>query len=73
MKNVTSDKATAGEIPVKALKNSKTYFLELINCITGAIRNNKFSDFLKLSDITPVYKIIDPSDHANDRPIGVLP
>ena len=35
--------------------------------------NNKFPDSLKLSDITPVYKKLDPSDKANYRPVSVLP
>ena len=32
-----------------------------------------FSDSLKLSDITPVYKKREPSDKANYRPVSVLP
>ena len=48
-------------------------FFYLINCINEAIRNNKFPDSLKLSDITPVYKKLDPSDKANYRPVSVLP
>ena len=55
-KNLLLDKVTAGEIPVKVLKNSEICFFELTHCINEAIRNNKFPDFLKLADITPVYK-----------------
>ena len=36
-------------------------------------RFHKFPDSLKLSDITPVYKKLDPSDKANYRPGSVLP
>ena len=48
-------------------------FFDLTNCINEAIRNNKFPDSLKLSDITPVFKKLDPSDKANYRPVSVLP
>ena len=73
MKSLPSDKATAGDIPVNILKNSENCFFYLTNCINEAIRNNKFPDSLKLSDITPVYKKLDPSDKANYRPVSVLP
>ena len=33
----------------------------------------KFPDSLKLSDIIPVFKRLDPSDKANYRPVNVLP
>ena len=69
VKSLFSDKATAGEIPVNVLKNSEN----LTNCINEAIRNNNFPDSLKLSDITPVFKKLDPSDKANYTPVSVLP
>ena len=72
VKNLPSDKATAGEIPVNLLKNSEIFFFELTNCINEAIRNNKFLDPLKLSDITPAYKKLDPSDTVSYRPVSVL-
>ena len=67
MKRLPSDKAT--EIPV----NCENCFFDLTNFINGAIRNNKFPDSLKLTDITTVYKKLDPSDKANYRPVSVLP
>ena len=73
MKSLPSDKAAAREIPVNLLKNSENCFFDLTNCINKAIRNNKFPDSLKLSDITPVFKKLDPSDKANYRPVSVLP
>ena len=48
-------------------------FAYLTNCINVAIRNNKFSDSLNLSGITPVYKKLDFSDRDNYGPVGVLP
>ena len=56
VKSLPSDKATAEEIPVNVLKNSEICFFDLTNCVNEAIRNNKFPDSLKLSDITPMYK-----------------
>ena len=73
MKSLPSDKATAGDIPVNVLKNSEIYFFNLTNCKNEAIRNNKFPDSLKLFDITPVYKKLDPSDKTNYRLVSVLP
>ena len=59
---------SAGEIPIKILRESTVCFPELTNCISESLTNNKFSDtFLKLSDITPVYQKFDPSDKANYR------
>ena len=73
VKSLPSDKATTGDIPVNILKNSENYFFYLTNCINEAIRNNKFPDSLKLSDITPVYKKLDPTDETYYRPVSVLP
>ena len=50
----------------------KIAFFDLTNCINKAIRNNKFPDSLKLSDITPVFKKLDPSDKANYRRVTGL-
>ena len=72
VKILPSDKATATEIPLNVLKNFENCFFDLTNCINKAIRNNKFPDSLKLSDITPVFKKLDPSDKANYRPASVL-
>ena len=72
-KTLPSDKASAGEIPIKVLKESKFCFLELTNCINESLGNNKFPDALKLSHITPVFKKSDPSDKTNYRPVSILP
>ena len=73
VKSFLSDKATAGEIPINVLKNCENCFFDLTNCINKAIRSNKFPDSLKLSDITPVFRKLDPSGKANYRPVSVLP
>ena len=61
VKRLPSDKASAGEIPVDILKNSDFCFSELTKCINKAFNENKFPDTLKLSDIVPVFKKLDPS------------
>ena len=73
MKHLSSDKVSADEIPIKILKESTFCFPELTNCINESLTNNKFPDTLKLSDITPVFKKLGPSDKANYRPVTILP
>ena len=74
MKNLPSDKASSGEIPIKILKESKFCFLELTSCIINeSLTNKKLPDISKVSDITPVFKELDPSDIANYRPVSILP
>ena len=66
MKNLPSDKVSSGEIPIEILKESAF-------CFSESLTNNKFPDTLKLSDITPVFKKLDPSDKANYRLVSILP
>ena len=73
VKNLPSDKAASGEIPVDILKDSEFCFSELAKCINKAFNENKFLDTLKLSDIVPVFKKLDPTDKTNFRPNSVLP
>ena len=73
MKSLPPDKATAGDIPINVLKKCEKCFFDLTSCINEAITNNKLLDSLKLSDITPVFKKLDPSDKANYRPVSLLP
>ena len=73
MKNLPSDKATAGEMPVDILKNSEFCYSELTKCINKAFNKNTFLDTLKLSDIVPVFKKLDPTDKTNFKPVSILP
>ena len=73
VQNLPSNKVSAGEIPSKILKESTFCFPELTNCINKSSTNNKFPDTLKISDITTVFKKLDPSDKANYRPLSILP
>ena len=73
MKNLPSDKATAGEVPVDILKNSEFCFSELTKRINKDFNENKIPDTLKLSDIVPVFKQLNPTDKTNFRVVSVLP
>ena len=63
---------STGEIPIKILKESTSCFPELTNCINESLTNNQFLDTLKLSDIRPVFKKLDPNDKANYIPVSIL-
>ena len=71
MKNLPSDKATAREIPVDILKNSEFCFSELTKCINKAFKENESPDNLKLFDIVPVFKKLDPTDKTNFRSVSL--
>ena len=73
VKKLPSDKVSAGAVPIKILKESKFCFPELTNCMNESLTNNKFPDTLKLSDITPFFKKLDPNDKENYRPVSILP
>ena len=55
VQNLPSDKVSAGEIPLKILKELEFCFPELTNCINESLTNNKFPDTLEPSDITPIF------------------
>ena len=73
LKNLPSDKASAGEIPIKILKKSKFCFPEITNCINESLTSNKLPDTSKPFDITPVFKKLDPSCKASYKPVSILP
>ena len=73
IEELPSNKATAGEIPVKILKESGFTFEYLTSCVNEAILSGKSPDFLKLSNIVPVHKKKDSSDKCNYRPVSILP
>ena len=66
-----SNKGTAGEIPIKILKESGFTFEYLTSYVNEVILFGKFPDFLKLSNIVPQKK--DPIDKCNYRQVGNLP
>ena len=55
IEGIPSSKATAGEIPVKILKESGFTVEYLTPCVNEAILSGKFSNSLKLSNIVPAH------------------
>ena len=68
-----SNKATAGEIPIKILKESEFTCEYLLSGVNEAISSGKFPYSLKLSKIVLVYNKRDPTDKCNYRPVSILP
>ena len=67
-------KKASGAIPIKIVKLANKQFCKnLVNCINECIKQNKFSNKLKIGDITPIFKKEDPLDKINYRPISILP
>ena len=71
--NLPSIKAARGEIPLTILKECDFSFNFLTNRINEALKNKKFSDSLKLSNIVPVHEKKDATDKTNYRPVSTLP
>ena len=71
--DLSSNKAAGGEMPLKILNECDFPFNFLTNFINEAIKNRKFPDSLKLSNIVPVHKKKDPTNKTNYRPISILP
>ena len=72
IEGLPSNKATAGEIPIKILKESGFTFEYLASCINEAILSGKFSDSFKLPNIAHVHKKKDPTGKCNYRPVSIL-
>ena len=66
IRDLPTNKAAGGEIPVNIMKKSYFSFNELTICVNHALINGKFPSILKNADIhkkcTPVHKKDDPSD-----------
>ena len=69
--NLSSKKATRkGDIQAKILKNSiNAYLSELIILINNCL----FPDYLKIADITPIFKKEDSLNKENYQPVSILP
>ena len=55
------------------MKNSEFCISELTKCINKVFKENKSPDNLKLFDIVPVFKKLDPTDKSNFRLVSLLP
>ena len=56
IKNISSDKASGGDIPIQILKQSGFTYQILTDCINDAFNKGVFPDSLKIANITPVHK-----------------
>ena len=72
IRDLSTNKAAGGEIPVNILKKSNFSFDELTKCVNYALTNGKFPITLKNANATPVHKKDDPTDKTNFRPVSVL-
>ena len=62
IKNIPSNKASGGDIPIQILKKSGLTYQILTNCINDAINKGVFPDSLKIASITPVHKKDESTD-----------
>ena len=62
IKNIPSNKASGGDIPIQILKKSGLTYQILANCINDAIDKGVFPDSLKIASITPVHKKDESTD-----------
>ena len=73
IRDLPTNKAASGEIPVNVLKKSNFSFDQLTICVNYALINRKFTITLKNANVTLVHKKDDRTDKTNFRPIGVFP
>ena len=59
------NKSVSGDIPLNVLRSSEFTFSYLAECINEVLRNSKYPESWKLSNIVPVYKKKDPTDKSN--------
>ena len=72
-KNIPSNKASGGEIPLDDLKQPGFAYQMLTDCINEALSRGIFPDSLKFANITPVHKKDAATGKKNGRPVSVLP
>ena len=69
IKNIPSNKASGGDIPIQILWQSGFTYQILTDCINDGV----FLDSFKIANITPAHKKDEPTDKENDRIVSVLP
>ena len=70
----TKKSSTYGSIPATILKQCvNAYLPHLTNSINYSIQHSNFPQELKLSEVIPVYKKLDPLQKENYRPVSLLP
>ena len=60
IKNIPSNKASGGDIPIQILKQSGFTYQILTDCINDAVNKGVFPDSLKIANITPAHKKDEP-------------
>ena len=65
IRDLPTNKAAGGEIPINILKKSNFSFDELNKCVNYAATNGKFPITLKNANVTPVHQKDDPTDKTN--------
>ena len=69
----TKNPSTYGSIPATILKQCvNAYLPHLTNSINYSIQHSSFLQELKLSEVIPVYKKLDPLQKENYRPVSLL-
>ena len=70
----TKKSSTYGSIPATILKQCvNAYLPHLTNSINYSIQHSSFLQELKLSEVIPVYKKLDPLQKENYRPVSLAP
>ena len=70
--DLSSNEAASGEMALKILEGCEFSFYFLINCINEPIKNKKFPNSLKLSNIVSIPKKKDLTDKTNYRPVSIF-
>ena len=65
IKNVSSNKASEGDITIQILKQSGFTYQILMDCINDAINKGVFTDILKIATVTDVDKKEETPDKEN--------
>ena len=75
IKNLSKKKAIQDDdIPVEILKESVNFFAEYIHIFYNyATTNSKFPSFLKMANVTFIFKKGSKSKKENFRPVSILP
>ena len=69
----TKKSSTYGSIPATILKQCvNAYLPHLTNSLNYSIQHSNFPQELKLSEVIPVYKKLDPLQKENYRPVSLL-
>ena len=69
IKNIPSNKASGGDIPIQILKQFGFTYQVLTDCINDGV----FLDSFKIANITPARKKDEPTDKEDYKPVSVLP